>query len=208
MDRRGRRQILSRLISTKKPRTQSGAFFAVASAAGASAAGGPLEADLPCGGDYPHRGCSPRSIPSAVLATICLLDGSGHSGRRLWLSDHRAEAAESVAPALILTLQHERRLGLPSRCERLLRGMFSRRDESDFMNAGTATILFAVVVGSLIALPAPVPKPAPIEIERPISQRSDGECSHQTWPHFSSSCIHSKNGIRLVENIRQVTDTH
>jgi hypothetical protein len=86
--------------------------------------------------------------------------------------------------------------------------MFSRRGESDFMNAGTATILFAVVVSFLIALPAPVTKPAPTEIERPISQRSDGECSHQTWPHLSSSCIHSNNGIRLVENIRQVTDTH
>jgi hypothetical protein len=76
------------------------------------------------------------------------------------------------------------------------------------MNAGMATILFAVIVSYLIALPAPSPKPAPIQIERPISQRSDIDCSQQTWPHLSSSCIHSKNGIRLVENIRQVTDTH
>jgi hypothetical protein len=75
------------------------------------------------------------------------------------------------------------------------------------MNLSMATILFAAIVGSLIALPAssPVPRREQQVAHSPDLPPDDG-CSRQTWPNFSPSCLRYAEDIRMVETARPVAN--
>jgi hypothetical protein len=74
------------------------------------------------------------------------------------------------------------------------------------MNLSIATILLATIVGTLVALPVPVPAPPRhAQIVRSAIQLADNGCSQQTWPNFSSSCLRYRDGHQPVEKVRPAT---
>jgi hypothetical protein len=77
------------------------------------------------------------------------------------------------------------------------------------MNLSIATILFAAIVASLIALPAPatVSPPREVQMAQMINQATDEGCSQQTWPNLISACLRYANGDQRVENVRAATRT-
>jgi len=75
------------------------------------------------------------------------------------------------------------------------------------MNLSMATILFAAIVGSLIALPASLPVPPREEqVAHSPNLPPDDGCAQQTWPNFSSSCLRYAKDGRMVENVRPVAN--
>ena len=78
------------------------------------------------------------------------------------------------------------------------------------MNFSFATVLFAVIVAALIALPAPTPVPAKAtstvlaKADRLPLQPSDAYCSQQTWPHIAASCLRYTSDKQIVRGIRAI----
>jgi hypothetical protein len=75
------------------------------------------------------------------------------------------------------------------------------------MNLGTATILFASIIATLVSLPVSSPAPREVQVSHMASLQPDDGCAQQTWPNFSSSCLRYAKGSQRVEGVRPVTDS-
>jgi hypothetical protein len=78
------------------------------------------------------------------------------------------------------------------------------------MNLTVATVLFAAIVASLIALPASLPRPAAPAVlakaDRLPVQSARSSCSQQNWPNFDASCLRYTDDRQPVGGIRAVGD--
>jgi hypothetical protein len=79
------------------------------------------------------------------------------------------------------------------------------------MNATAATVLFAAIIASLIALPMPTPHRqaetvAPVKADRIAAQPAASPCAQQNWPNFDSVCLRYSDGKQPTRNIRAVGD--
>jgi hypothetical protein len=72
------------------------------------------------------------------------------------------------------------------------------------MNLSIATVLFAAVVASLIALPMPSRQAAPVlaKTDRLSVQPAGSRCSQQNWPNFDASCLRYTDGKQAVRGVR------
>jgi hypothetical protein len=80
------------------------------------------------------------------------------------------------------------------------------------MNLSFATVSFAAIVASLIAMPTPAPVPnqtAPAVLakaDRAPVQPVRSSCSQQNWPNFDASCLRYTDDKQAVGGIRAVGD--
>ncbi|HEY3677564.1 MAG TPA: hypothetical protein VGL45_02515 [Bradyrhizobium sp.] len=78
------------------------------------------------------------------------------------------------------------------------------------MNFSVATVLFATIVASLIAMPMPMSAPATAtstvlaKADRLPVQPAWPFCSHQNWPNFSASCLHYTDDKQAIGGVRAV----
>jgi hypothetical protein len=71
------------------------------------------------------------------------------------------------------------------------------------MNLSIATVLFAAIVASLIAMPTPPHQAAPVVVaktDRPAIQPSP--CAQQNWPNFDASCLRYTDDKQAVRGVR------
>ncbi|HZC37703.1 MAG TPA: hypothetical protein VE221_03390 [Sphingomicrobium sp.] len=79
------------------------------------------------------------------------------------------------------------------------------------MNFSIAAVLFATIVASLIAMPAPAPVPAKAastllaKADRLPVQPAQPFCSQQNWPNFSAFCLHYTDHTQAI-GVRAVGD--
>ena len=80
------------------------------------------------------------------------------------------------------------------------------------MNFEFATVLFAVIVAGLIAMPTPAPAPATAmttvlaKADRLPVQPTRAACAQENWPNFSASCLRYTDDRQAVRGIRAVGD--
>jgi hypothetical protein len=79
------------------------------------------------------------------------------------------------------------------------------------MNATAATVLFAAIVASLIAMPATAPQPRTATVvqakaDRVAAQPEASICARQNWPNFDAACLRYSDGKQPARNIRAVGD--
>jgi hypothetical protein len=80
------------------------------------------------------------------------------------------------------------------------------------MNLSFATVLFAAIVASLIAMPAPAPLPAKAattalaKADRLPTPQARPFCSQQNWPNFDAACLRYTDDRQVVGGIRAVGD--
>jgi hypothetical protein len=79
------------------------------------------------------------------------------------------------------------------------------------MNATAATVLFAAIVASLIAMPAPAPQPraataVQVKADRVAAPPDASICARQNWPNFDAACLRYSDGKQPARNIRAVGD--
>jgi len=79
------------------------------------------------------------------------------------------------------------------------------------MKLSFATVLFAAIVASLIAMPTPAPLPAKAattvlaKADRlPVQTKSF--CSQQNWPNFDASCLRYTDDKQAIRGVRAVGD--
>ena len=73
------------------------------------------------------------------------------------------------------------------------------------MKLSIATVLFAAIVASLIALPMPSQQAAPVGVvktDRPSIQPAASRCSQQNWPNFEAACLRYTDDKQAVREIR------
>jgi hypothetical protein len=73
------------------------------------------------------------------------------------------------------------------------------------MKLSIATILFAAIVASLIALPTPPYPAAPVVVAKtdqlPVPSAAS-RCAQQNWPNFEAACLHYTDERQVVREIR------
>ena len=79
------------------------------------------------------------------------------------------------------------------------------------MNATAATVLFAAIIASLIAMPTPAPQPRTATVVQvktdPVAAQPEAPiCARQNWPNFDAACLRYSEGAQPVRNIRAVGD--
>jgi hypothetical protein len=80
------------------------------------------------------------------------------------------------------------------------------------MNLSFATVLFAAIIASLIAMPTPALLPAKTattvlaKADRLPFQQAKPFCSQQNWPNFDASCLRYTDDKQPVGGIRAVGD--
>ena len=80
------------------------------------------------------------------------------------------------------------------------------------MNLSFATVLFAVIVATLIAMPTVTP--APVKVTSTVLAKADrlpvlpaqNSCAQENWPNFSAACLHYTDDKQAVRGIRAVGD--
>jgi hypothetical protein len=81
------------------------------------------------------------------------------------------------------------------------------------MDMNVATVVFAAIVASLIALPTPAVTPhqsAPVALAQSIRQdrlavqRALTFCSQQTWPNLDNSCLRYDDNRPSTHTIRLI----
>lgn len=80
------------------------------------------------------------------------------------------------------------------------------------MNLSFATVLFAAIVASLIAMPTPAPLPAKAattvlaKTDRLPTPQAGPFCSQQNWPNFDAACLRYTDDRQATRGIRAVGD--
>jgi hypothetical protein len=80
------------------------------------------------------------------------------------------------------------------------------------MNLSFATVLFAAIIATLIAMPAAAPLPgqtapaAPATTDRVSTKSADAPCARQNWPNFDAACLRYINEKQAPREIRAVGD--
>jgi hypothetical protein len=73
------------------------------------------------------------------------------------------------------------------------------------MKLTIATVLFAAIVASLIALPMPQEQAAPVVVaktDRLAVQPAGSRCAQQNWPNFEASCLRYTDDRQAVRGVR------
>jgi hypothetical protein len=78
------------------------------------------------------------------------------------------------------------------------------------MNLSFATVLFAAIVASLIAIPNPQQQPAPVIVAPVVVAKTDrlparpagSACAQQNWPNFDAACLRYTDGRQAVRGVR------
>jgi hypothetical protein len=73
------------------------------------------------------------------------------------------------------------------------------------MKLSVATVLFAAIVASLIAMPtAPhqTPPVFPAKTERLSSPPAGSRCAQQNWPNFDAACLRYTDDKQVVRGVR------
>ncbi len=73
------------------------------------------------------------------------------------------------------------------------------------MNLSIATVLFAAIVASLIAMPTPPDQAAPVAVaktDRLSIQPAGSRCAQQNWPNFDAACLRYTDDRQAVRGIR------
>jgi hypothetical protein len=78
------------------------------------------------------------------------------------------------------------------------------------MNLSFATVLFAAIIATLIAMPVPAPRPDQTAPNANTGQlatpQAESPCARQNWPNYDGACLRYINGKQAPREIRAVGD--